>query len=90
MKIMATSFKKSHAHTATLSVPNPAAGHHNPRLHWKLLDTHKKLWVFLLWGHCSFYLGPGVHKILFVPSKSHFPSSVQTTAQLHSSHTLAK
>ena len=30
MKIMATSFKRSHAHTATLSVPNPAAGHHQP------------------------------------------------------------
>ena len=30
MKIMATSFKRSHAHTATLSAPNPAAGHHWP------------------------------------------------------------
>ena len=27
MKIMGTSFKKSHARTATLSAPNPAAGH---------------------------------------------------------------
>ena len=25
--IMATSFKRSHAHIATLSAPNPAAGH---------------------------------------------------------------
>ena len=25
---MATSFKRSHAHTATLSAPDPAAGHH--------------------------------------------------------------
>ena len=32
MKIMVTSFKRSHAHTATLSVPNPAAGHHQPTL----------------------------------------------------------
>ena len=30
MKIMATSFKRSHALTATLSAPNPAAGHHQP------------------------------------------------------------
>ena len=30
MKIMVTSFKRSHACTATLSVPNPAAGHHQP------------------------------------------------------------
>ena len=30
MKIMVTSFKRSHAHTATLSAPNPAAGHCRP------------------------------------------------------------
>ena len=28
---MVTSFKRSHARTATLSAPNPAAGHHDPR-----------------------------------------------------------
>ena len=28
MKIMVTSFKRSHAYTATLSAPNPAASHH--------------------------------------------------------------
>ena len=26
-------------------------------------------------GHCSFLLGPGVHKVVFVPSKSLFPQS---------------
>ena len=26
-------------------------------------------------GHCSFLLGPGVYKVLFVPSKSLFPQS---------------
>ena len=30
MKIMATSFKRSHAPTATLSAPDPEAGHHWP------------------------------------------------------------
>ena len=30
MKIMATSFWRSHAQTATLSAPNPAAGHRRP------------------------------------------------------------
>ena len=30
MKIMATSFKRSHASTATLSAPDPEAGHHWP------------------------------------------------------------
>ena len=30
MKIMVTSLKRSHVCTATLSAPNPAAGHHQP------------------------------------------------------------
>ena len=29
---METSFKRSHARTATLSAPNPAPGHHHPTL----------------------------------------------------------
>ena len=49
-------------------------------------------------GHCFFLLGPGAHKVLFVPSKSLFPQScvssgssmVGLIAQLHSSHKLAK
>ena len=45
------------------------------RLCWRLLDTHRQVWVSLLWGHCSFLLGPGAHKVLFVPSKSLFPQS---------------
>ena len=36
MKIMVTSLKRSHACTATLSAPNPAAGHHRPT---PLLET---------------------------------------------------
>ena len=34
-----------------------------------------QVWVSLLWGHCSFLLGPGAHKVLFVLSKSLFPQS---------------
>ena len=30
MKIMVTSFKKTHVGTAALSAPSPAAGHHQP------------------------------------------------------------
>ena len=45
----------------------------NPRLRQRLLDTHRQVWVSLLWGHCSFLLGPGAHKVLFVPTKSLFP-----------------
>ena len=39
------------------------------------LDTHGIVWVSFLWGHCSFLLGPGTHKVLFVPSKNLFPQS---------------
>ena len=47
----------------------------DPHLCWRLLDTHRHVWVSFLWGHCSFLLGPGTHKVLFVPSKSLFPQS---------------
>ena len=47
----------------------------DPRLHQRLLDTHNQVWASLLWGHCLFLLGPGVHKVLFVPSKSLFLQS---------------
>ena len=47
----------------------------DPRLCQRLLDTLSQVWVSLLWGHCSFLLGPGEHKVLFVPSKSLFPQS---------------
>ena len=51
----------------------------DPRLHQRLLDTHRQVWVSLLWGHCTFLLGPGAHKVLFVPSKSLFPQSCLTS-----------
>ena len=54
--------------------PDPAADHHQPCLHWRL-PPHRQVSVSLLWGHCSFLLGPGAHKLLFVPSKSLFPQS---------------
>ena len=41
----------------------------------RLLDTRRQVWVSLLWSHCTFLLGPGVHKVLFVPSKSLFPQA---------------
>ena len=47
----------------------------DPLLHWRLLDTHRQFWVSLLWGHGSFLLGPGAHKVLFIPSRSLFPQS---------------
>ena len=76
MKIMVTSFKRSHAHTAALSAPNP--GSRPPLTHpstgdsWTLLEKSGSV---SLGGHCSFLLGPGAHKVLFVPSKRLFPQS---------------
>ena len=75
MKIMVTSFKRSHAALLHSVPPTLQQATTNPRLHWTLLDTHGQGWVSLFWGHCSFLLGPGAHKVLFVPSKS-FPSPV--------------
>ena len=45
----------------------------DPCLRWRLLNTQGKVWVSLFWGYCSFFLVPGTHKVLFVPSKSLFP-----------------
>ena len=47
----------------------------DPRLRRRLLDTHGQVRVNLLWGYCSFLLGPCAHKVLFVPSQSLFPQS---------------
>ena len=76
MEIMVTSFKRSHACNAALSALTLQQATIDPRLHRRLLDTHRQVWVSLLWGHCSFLLSPGAHKVLFVPSKSLFPSPV--------------
>ena len=59
-------------HSVPPTLQQPTA---EPFPHQRLLDTHGQVWVSLLWGHCSFLLGPGVHKVLFVPSKSLFPQS---------------
>ena len=45
-------------------------------------ESLAKVWVgggqLQGWGHCSFLLGPGAHKVLFVPSKSLFLQSCGT------------
>ena len=56
VKILATSFKRPHGCTATLSAPDRAAGHHRPM---RPPETPGHSHVSLLWDHCSFLLGPG-------------------------------
>ena len=55
--------------------PTPQQATADPRLHRRPLDPHGQVWVSLLWGHCSFLLGPSVHKFLSVPSQGLFPQS---------------
>ena len=70
----AASFRRSH--DALLhSVPLPCSPPPPPTPPQRPLGTPGQVWVSLLWGHCSFLLGPGAHKILFVPSQSLFPQS---------------
>ena len=47
----------------------------NSQLCQRILDTHRQVWLSLLRGHCSSFLGPGAHKLLFVPCKSLFSQS---------------
>ena len=75
MKIMGPP-SKGPRHALPHSVPPaPQQATTDRCLHQRLLVTHRQIWVSLLWGHCCFLLGPGAHKLLFVPSKSLFPQS---------------
>ena len=75
MKIMATSFKRAWARTAELSAPDTAPGHCRPTPPLETPGHSSASLDQSLWGYCSFLLGPGAHKVLFVPSKSLFPQS---------------
>ena len=74
MKIMATSFKRSHAGTATLSALNP-------HLRERLLDAYGQFWVSLLWGHCFFLLA------ILIPACA---SSSLAFLMMHSAYKLNK
>ena len=45
----------------------------DPGLHRQLLDTHRQVWVSLLWGHCLFLLGPGMHRVVCALQESVSP-----------------
>ena len=72
MKIMAASFKSSHALQRSVPLTLQEATV-DPRLRQRLLDTHGQVWVSLLWGHCSFLLGPGAQGSVCVLRESVSP-----------------
>ena len=50
----------------------------NPRHCRRRLDTHRQVWVSLLWGHCSFLLGPGAQVSVCVLQESISQSCVSS------------
>ena len=60
MKIMATSFKRSHDALLHSLPPTLQQATTDPHPCWRLLDTPGQVWVSLLLGYYSFLLGPGV------------------------------
>ena len=77
MKIMATSFKKSHVCPSALSAPSPVAVHRQLTPLPETPGHSQQVWVSLLWGHCSFLLGSGEHIVLFCPPRVCFPGPVE-------------
>ena len=74
MKIMGSSFRRSHAGTATLNAPNPAAGHRRPTPLQETPGHSQASLGHSLVGPLLLLLGPGVHRVLSVPSKGLYPS----------------
>ena len=62
--------QKVYVCTATLGASDPAAGHCRPTPPLETLGHSRASLGQSLVGSHSFLLGPGVHNLLFVPSKS--------------------
>ena len=75
MKIMETSFKRSHAHSAALRAPNCAAGHCRPTPLPESPGHSRASLDQALVGSLLLFLGPSASKVLFVPSRRLFPQS---------------
>ena len=62
----------THCHTQhPRPCSRPLPTHASTTDSWTL---HGQVWVSLFWGYCSFLLGPGAHKVMFVPSKTVSPA----------------
>ena len=88
MAVTGTSFKRAYVGPQLLPgllysvplTPQPVAV--NPRLHQRLIDAHQQFWLSPLWGHCSFLLGPGAHKVLLCPPRVCFPGGFQSFCRI--------
>ena len=54
----------------------------HPQLHWRLLDTPGQVWVSLLWGPCSFLLGPAAQGSVCALQESISQSCVSSGSSL--------
>ena len=54
----------------------------NPRLCWRLLDTHRQVWVSLLWGHCFLLLGSGAKGSVCALQESISQSCVSSSSSM--------
>ena len=74
MKIMAP-HSKGLMHALPHSVPLPCRGHRWPMRPPETPWHSRASLAESRGGHCSFLLGPGAHKVLYVPSKGLFPQA---------------
>ena len=79
IKIMVTFLKRSHACTITVRAPKSAAGHHGPL---PSLETPGHPQARLLWGHCSFLLGPGAQGSVCALQESIFQSYISSDSSI--------
>ena len=82
MAVMATSFKSTYtsmlcSQTIAVTVLTLQKATVDPHLRQQLLNSHREVWLSLLWSHCSFFLDPGAHKVLLCPPRVCFPSPVE-------------
>ena len=65
----------THCHTVAFSAATLQQATTDPCLRW--VDTHRKAWVSLLWGHYSFFFWVLVHTgFCLCPPRVCFPSPV--------------
>ena len=79
---MATSFKRSHACTAILTAPNPAAGHYQSMPPLETPGHSQASLAQSLVGHCSFILGPGTQGSICILQESVSLSCVNSDSSM--------